>query len=450
MMVNKKTLLLSLMLLAGAALHAQAPKHISLSEAVDLSLNASKQLRVSDARMQQANASYREAKDRRLPDVNVTASYLRLAPPDLELKLKSGSTTPPGETQTSSTPSVTQMAYAIANVSVPLFTGFKIKNGIESAKYLAEASKLDAGRDRDDVIQNTIAAYSNLYKASEAVKLVQEDLHQSQERVKELDNLEKNNLLARNDLLKAQLQESNIELALLDAKANLHVTNENMSLMLGLPAETIIETDTTFTMDATERILSDWQLLALQNRKDAASLGYRAKAAESGIRVAKGDYYPSLALTGGYIGAHVENILSLRVAVNGGVGLNYSPSSLWKAGTKVTEAKARLAEVQASQGMLEDAIRLQTAQAYEQYLLSKKKIDVYELAVEQSRENYRIVNNKFKNSLATTTDLLDAVVPQLQARLNLAFAKADAAVNYKKLLQTVGLLSAEGTPGLQH
>ena len=449
MRLSKTISLAGLLTICVWAAQAQAPRHISLAEAIDLSLKASKQLRVSDAQLLQAQAAYTEAKDRRLPDVSITGSYLRLAQPDMELKLKLKNSGSAGsETESSAAPAVTQAAYALANASLPLFTGFKIRSGIESAKYLATASRLDGEKDREDVIQNTVAAYSNLYKSAAAVRLVQEALQQSKARVRELGNLEKNGLLARNDLLKAQLQQSNVELSLLDAEANLHLTLENMSLMLGLPTGTIIEADTTFALNATDRSLADWQLEALQHRKDAASLGYRAKAAEAGIRTAKGDYYPSVALTAGYIGAYIENVVTIRDAVNAGVGLSYTPSSLWKAGTKVAQAKSRLAEVQANQGLLEDAIRLQTTQAYEQFLLSKKKIDVYAVAVEQSNENYRIVRNKYLNSLATTTDLLDADVAQLQAKLNYAFAKADAAVSYEKLLQTTGLLSSEYVAGL--
>jgi len=50
------------------------------------------------------------------------------------------------------------------------------------------------------------------------------------------------------------------------------------------------------------------------------------------------------------------------------------------------------------------------------------------------------MKNKYNNSLATTTDLLDANTKQLFARMNLIFAKADAVVAYNKLLQTAGLL----------
>ncbi len=85
--------------------------------------------------------------------------------------------------------------------------------------------------------------------------------------------------------------------------------------------------------------------------------------------------------------------------------------------------------------------RLQINQAYSQYLLSKKKIEVYATAVNQANENYRISKNKYDNALLTTADLLDANVAQLQAKLNLSNAKADAVVAYSSLLEAAGLLS---------
>jgi outer membrane protein TolC len=89
--------------------------------------------------------------------------------------------------------------------------------------------------------------------------------------------------------------------------------------------------------------------------------------------------------------------------------------------------------------MMNDQVRLQVNKSYYDVLSSQKKIEVYAKAVEQANENYRITKNKYNNSLATTTDLLDADVAQLQAKLNFVFAKADAIVAYNKLLQVAGL-----------
>jgi outer membrane protein TolC len=292
------------------------------------------------------------------------------------------------------------------------------------------------------VIANTIAAYSNLYKAKAALDIVKENLNQSQHRVADLSNLEKNGLLARNDLLKAELQQSNIELALVDAENNWKLTYINMNLMLGLPEETELVPDANaFTVTTDTRNFEAWEAQALQNRKDMEAMNYRVKAASSGVKAAKGEYYPSVALTGAYVAADIPGLLTLTNVVNGGVGVRYSPSSLWKTGSKVAQSKAQLQQAEISREMLNDGIRLQVAQAYQTYLSATKKIDVYNKAVEQANENYRIVKNKYDNSLTTTTELLDADVAQLQAQLNYAFAKADAVVAYKRLQAAAGTLT---------
>ncbi|NLR82155.1 TolC family protein [Chitinophaga eiseniae] len=421
----------------------QSIKPLSLNEAISLSIQNSKQLRVSQARVAEATASLKTANERQLPDVSVSGSYLRLTQPNIDLKLKTGSDN--GGSSGGSSPKVNSAAYGMANVSIPIFAGGIIQSGKESARYLEQAAKLDVDKDKEEIIQNTIAAYSNLYKAKAAVTLVEENIKTSDQRVKEFSNKEQNGLLARNDLLKAELQQSNYQLALMDAQNNLKIANLNMNIMLGLPDNTLLQVDSTiFKVDnnVDGRGEAEFEQLAYQNRKDAQALGAREKAANAGVKGAKGEYFPSLAVTGGYIAAYIPNVVTITNAVTGGVGLKYNLSSLWKTGSKVAGAKAQLAEVQANQAKLIDGIHMDVYQSYENYLLSHKKMDTYIKAIEQSEENYRITKNKHDNNLATTTDLLDADVANLQSHLNYAYAKADALVAYNKLLQAAGILES--------
>ena len=418
------------------AVFAQDSRNLSLEEAIQLSLQNNKQLKLSNAKVKEATASLHEAKDNRLPDLKASGSFLRINNPtiDLKVKLGSGSGGPP--------PTVNQVTYGMISASLPLFSGLRIHCGIESAKYLEQASKLDAENDREEVIQNTIAAYSNLYKANEAVEMMKQNLRESKQRVEDFTNLEKNGLLARNDLLKAELQQSNIELSLLDAENNQNITYINMNLMLGLPERTALVADSSGFQNLSDAGTAiDWEQQAFQNRRDMASLSARARAANMNIKATKGEYFPGLALSGGYIALDVPNFITVTNALNGGIGLQYSISSLWKTPAKVAQARARFEEVEANKDILADAIRIQVNQAYENYLSSQKKIIVYAKAVEQAEENYRITKNKYTNNLATTTDLLDADVAQLQARLNYTFSKADALVTYKKLQQAAGVLN---------
>ena len=212
--------------------------------------------------------------------------------------------------------------------------------------------------------------------------------------------------------------------------------------MLGLKEQTVLIADS-FSLQQTYSIktIEEYEQLALMARNDINALALRKKSAELGIKSAKTDYYPSLALTAGYIAANLPAFLTITNAITVGVGVKYSLSSLWKTKSKIEQADARVQQITASQAMLNDNIRLQINQAYQGYLLSRKKIEVYQKAIEQATENYRITKNKYDNSLATTTDLLDADVAQLQTKLNVSNAIADAVVAYNTLLQTAGILN---------
>lgn len=423
-------------------LFSQSPAQpLTLEQAIDMGVKNSKTLQGSRARLEEATAAVKEAEQRKLPEASVSASYLRVSNPTISLKAQKDGGGAPDTTQTTSTPKVSQAAYGIVNVSLPLYSGLRIKHGIEASKFLEQASKLDVDNDREGVVLNIVDAYNNLYKAKLQIGVIDSSLVQAQQRVKDFSNLEANGLLARNDLLKAQLQVSSIQLSLLDAQNNLQLNTIVLDLLLGLPDSTQLTLDSSsFANLPAPGNSDDYRQQALQNRKDLQATDYRIKAQNAAVKSAQGEKYPSLALTGGYVAADIPNVLTVYNAVNVGVGLSYSLSSLWTTDAKVAQAKARVKQAEAGRSELSDQIELQVGRAYLNYSSSLERIRVFEQAIVQAEENYRITKNKFDNSLETTTNLLEAEVAQLQARLNYATAKSDAAAAYKRLQQSIGAL----------
>ena len=435
-MNDKRIFILAILCCFSLAGFSQEIKQLTLQEAIELSLKNSKQLKISQARIDEALAQAEEAKQARLPDLKISGSYLRLNSAKIDLKSASDSGGSSG-----GGPKVNQAIYGMANLSFPVYAGGRIRYGIESAKYLAEAAKLDAESDASDIIFNTTRAYVNLYKAYESVILVNENLNSSLSRDSNFSNLEKNGLLARNDLLKAQLQTSNVELALLTAENDFRIATVNMNLMLGLPETDSLVVDTAFVERLAEAgNFMDYQNAALQNRMDIKATNLRKKAAEVNIKSARAEAYPTLALTGGYVAADIPKFLTITNALNIGVGVQYNLASLWKKNTKLQQARARDREISATREMLNDEVKLDINRDYQNYLLSLKRIELFEKSLVQANENFRITNNKYNNSLVTLTDLLDADVERLQAKINIATAKADAVLAYNQLLKTSGLL----------
>ena len=419
-------------LLMVQSVKSQEHRILSLQDAIDLSIKNSKQLKAGSARILAATAGVTEAEDNRLPGFTVSGSYLRLLTPNVVLKTKSVS----GGSDSTKQPKITQAMYGIASLSYPIYAGGKIRFGIESAKFLRQAARLDVDNDKQGVILNTVDAFINLYKSSKVILLIKESLEQSRKRDTDFLRLENNGLLARNDRLKASLQTSNIELSLLDAESNHRVANSNLDLLLGLPENTILNPDSTSLHPVNSlKTLDEYEEQAMQSRKDIEALAYRQKAAASGIKIAKAEAYPTVALTGGYIAAYVPSFLTITNAVNFGVGVQYNLAGLWKTNTNLQKAKAREQELLANSEQLNDMVRMQVTRDYESNLLSTKKIDVYNKAVKQAEENYRITKNKYDNSLVTTTELLDADVAQLRLNSILLWLKQmplQHTINYYK------------------
>jgi outer membrane protein len=433
MKFSRKIMFSLLAVLSVQLVLAQDTRPLTLKEAVELGIRNSKQLKISGARVEEASAALKEAQEKRLPDAKASGAYMWLSSANVNLKSSSGN-------NGGGSPKVSQALYGIVNASLPIYTGGRIRYGIESSRFLAEAAKLDAETDRDAVIMNTVEAYVNLYKAKAALDLVNENLGQARQRVKELTSLEKNGLLARNDLLKAELQASNTELSLLEVENNWQLANINMNLMLGLPDKTVLQPDSSMINEVISlQPLETYVQSGEKNRKELESVGLKTQAAQSGVKATRGELYPSLALTGGYVAADIPKVLTITNAVNIGVGFSYNIGSLWKTKSKLQGAEARVKQLTATRELMSDQVRLEVNRAYLNWLNSQKKIEVYQKAVEQASENYRIIKNKYNNSLATTTELLDADVAQLQAGMNLLFSRADAVVVYNQLLQAAGM-----------
>ncbi len=437
--LRMKTLFIALTVCSISILQAQENRSLSLKEAIELGLENSKQLKISLSKSIQAKLETEGKKDGYIPDLDVSGQYLRMNEPTVDVNSALLGESSDSEDGLSIAPEY--LALGMASAKMPLFSGLKIRNGVRSAKYLENAANLDVEAQKSEVILNLVNAYMNLYKAQETVKLVEEDLAESKKRVKDFTRMNDNGVLALNDLLKAQLQESNTSLALLDAENNHRVANYNMTLLLGLDEASQLLLDSIKTTQFEEVLnVGDLRNKALSDRKDLQAMSERKKASETGVKIAKGDYWPSVGLSGGYAAMDIDQLATISNAWNVGLGVSFNISQLYKNGSHVHRAKEQLVQTQLMEEQLTDQVKREVFKSLSDYRESLLRMDVYKTAEKQAKENYRITKNKHDNNLATTTDLLDADVDLLQAELNLRFSKADALSAYCKLLEVSGQL----------
>jgi outer membrane protein len=407
--------------------YAQERKTMSLTDAIALVITNSNDAILANTKVAASKLEMEIMKNNQYPSIKVSGQYMHLSGANVNSHLGgSGSGL-----------DVSQLLLGQANIALPIFSGFKIKNSISASENNYKAQSFTASHTKEELALDVVELFASLYKSTEMVSLLKENLKSTQQRTKDFSAMVDNGLLARNDLLKVQLQESNVALSLATAQKNVNVINYQLVSLLHLPENTSIEID----IEAVKKDMATNQMLTITAlRNDLEALNFQQKASDARIKVAKAGYYPSLALTGGYIALDLKNTISVTNAMNLGVGFNYDLASIFKNGKEVKLAKIKSEEAKQAITQLSDKIKEETQQAQENYSLSLQQSKVYALASEQAIENYRIIKDKYDNSLANTNDLLEADVMQLQSKINLALSQAEIALKYYQLQFASGKL----------
>ena len=426
-------LLFGIFFIGISSIEAQEKTSLTLDEAVKLAWEKSNEVTLANTKVNSKKYELQTAKDNQYPDIKIAGQYQRLTKASIDLANADPNADP--------MPAPDQAMFGQATVSLPLFAGFKIKNNIEAYDNLYEAENANAAKTKEDVALRVITYYTALYKAQKTLDLLNENQKQAKQRVTDFTELEKNGIIPRNDLLKAQLLVSKTQLNIDEANNNINNINFYLTTLLKLDPSVKLAVNEAdfFNLKTTNAPTSD--ALALESRKDLEAIRLQQKASEANIKIAKAGYYPSLALLGGYTALDLKDFITVKYAMNFGVGLSYDLSGIYKNNAHVKEAESRALEVKNTEAIMTDRIKIEVQKSIEDYDLAINQSVVYDEALQQASENYRLVKDKFDNGLSDTNDLVEADVEHLSAKINTALSKATIIQKYYELLSVSGQLS---------
>jgi outer membrane protein TolC len=414
---------------------AQDKTSLTLDEAINMAWLKSNEISLANTKVATKKYELQAVKNERYPNLKISGQYQHLTKATIDLKLNNNGTS------TQQTPVVDQLLLGQANAMLPVFAGFKIQNSIVALDNIYQAETANAQQTKEEVALQVINYYARLYKAQKTVELLKENQKSTKQRAVDFTALEKNGIIPRNDLLKAQLQVSKVQLSLDRAASDLKNVNFELISLLKLSSITnLMIRESDFANFQMNNIPAN-ETTALESRKDLEAVRLQEKASIANIKVAKSGYYPQVTLIGGYTSLGLKNVVTVQNAINIGVGFSYDLSGILKNGTNVKIAQSKALELQNAESMLTDYIKIQVQKAIEDYDLAIKQDIVYDEAVEQASENYRIIKDKYDNSLSDTNDLLEADVEQLGSKINKALARANVIQKYYELLSVSGQLN---------
>jgi outer membrane protein len=437
MITNKFKILLTAFVLP-LVLNAQTVKKLTLQEAIDLGVANSKNLKLSQNKIDEAVAKLAVVKDNVLPSASASFLYNHAEIPTNTLSIGGGNPI--------HLPSRADAFVGTAAIQEVIYGGGKYKYAQESTKLLTDVARLDADKNKEEVSYAVINTYFSLFKIMQSKKVVAQNLEAIASQLKQAQRFFEQGIVTKNDVLRFQLQQANVSLTDLEIENNRKIINYNLDILLGLPEDTEVAIAESDLPLQTIQPLSTYISTAFANRQELQQLDLQNKVADFNIKTIKANTRPTVGVganlyyinpSGSFIPPSEQFIMPVTV----GATISWNVASLWNNKNKVAEAKIQQKEIGLQKDVLSDNVKTELNKNYQNYNLAVQRINVLETSIAQATENDRLLESKYKNNIASATDRIDAETLLYQAKINLELAKADAKLAYYTLLKSTGKIS---------
>lgn len=327
-----------------------------------------------------------------------------------------------------------------------VFAGGAIKNNIDKAELEQQIAYLDYQKDKMDIRFLLVGYYLDLYKIQNQKKVYQENIKQTKLLIDQVRAKEKQGMALSNDITRHELLLQNLELAIIQIDNNYDILNYNLVSTLGLPADVLIRPDTTILQLNTDSYTPERLLeYAESNLPELKTAIMKSHVAEKDIKIAKADYLPSIAIVAAnkFDGPILVEVPPINKNLNYwyiGIGIKYNLSSLFKSKKNVRLAQSYKQLADEQYNLTLEHVETAVHSAYTKY---SEAFDVYNTRIKSlqlANENYNIINNRYRNDLVLITEMVDASNSKLNAELQLVNAKINIIYNYYKLQRTIGNL----------
>lgn len=316
---------------------------------------------------------------------------------------------------------------------------------MKSIGQLKIATDLDRQKDQQDIKLNVIQTYYNLYKLQQTKIVLDSNITQTQVRVNDISKFKNAGLALNNDVMRAELQKTNLLVSQADVESAIDITNFNMCILLGLDISTKIEVENPEVVKDANTTIQSLIASSYADRAEFKAQDYRTKAADYQIKASRSAYMPTVtALGNGYYNNPNQRVFpaeqKFKATWDVGVSVSWNIMQLYTARAVVSDAKNQKAQLQQATAQIKDGISMEVNAAYETLKVALLKIDLAQRAIDQATENKRILDNRFGAQVALLSDVLEADQFLLQAQTNLLNAQADAAIANYKLQRSLGVI----------
>ena len=396
---------------ARTALAQEDPGSVTHEEAIRLALERSPSTVAARGATRVAEAGMLEARGTWLPSLSANSTY-------------SNSSNERFDQSTGQLVSESYTAQLAAGYDV--FTGGRRVAGWQAASASLRAAE---ARERGQRYATILETTQIFYQAAAAEELLAAARQRLTRATRQQEFAETRRLVGtatRSDALRAELEQTEAELAVLDAESQLRTSRLALGRQIGRPGATRPEAGALPERAPALPPIAELVRRAEQSAPDAVAARAELDRAGSEKLQAWGQYAPTLRLTGGYDWFSFqwppdEESWSLRLIASLPLFNGFSR----EANLARAEAERRTAEAEARDAEL--AARAAVEDAAGQVDTSARRVEIARRALELAREDLRVIEERYQLGVATILDLQTSQI-----------ALADAEIGWVRARQELG------------
>lgn len=312
---------------------------------------------------------------------------------------------------------------------------------VDQADARFEGAGLQEALARERQALDAVSAFLSALRAEEIRKVAEESLATAREHRRVAGNQYELGVVARNDVLAADVQVANAEGAVVSTGNQVEIARSRLALRMGMPGDrSAVPAQGPYPVPPGALPPFEESLrAALAGRSELRGQDALIREGEAQAAAAKSEFAPTLFGQGGFSyenNSFNPNPSVFSIVLGGKVNLFSGFSD------DAARRQALLAVDRRREGKekLRDEISLEVKAAHLAVGEAEKRKSIAEVAVARAEENLRIQNDRYKEGLAISTEVLDAQTLLTRARVDLQNSGFDLSESRYRLLAARGEL----------
>ncbi len=332
-----------------------------------------------------------------------------------------------------------EVKYPLSDLFFTILPAYRAAEGFGDA----QAKSIEAERQKAALAARE--AFYNFARARAALVVAMAGLAQAQAHRRDVAAMVNAGALARVELMRMDAQIAAARVAVERARGGVAIARTGLGVLLGreVPEKLAIEEDLDQPLPELEAKQDDLLEQAAKQRPEMQALAELIEAHHQSVSANQGGRLPHLSLAAGLDYANPNQrafppeekfIPSWDISAV----LSWSPNDLLDADRGVAEANADLEKARYDMEALRDALKIEVAQACEEYTSARAAMGAARAGIEAAEESFRVRREQFQAGSAVATEVIDAESELRRARLELVNASIDVRIARARLDRAVG------------